>query len=103
MNLSGRRPEVQIYTASIDRAGRRTGFIYDAIGRLVKTIFPDDTPANPDDNPFTSTEYDLAGNVSEWVYHTEGKTQTPELRGGSFATPPAAMFENVILPLSFSG
>ncbi len=46
-----------------------------------------------DESPFKVRG--MAGNVSEWVYHTEGKTQTPELRGGSFATPPAAMFESI--------
>ncbi len=37
----------------------------------------------------------MAGNVTEWIYRMEGKTEIPELRGGSFATAPVAMFESV--------
>ncbi len=37
----------------------------------------------------------MAGNVSEWIYRVDGKTEIPEVRGGSFATPPVTMFESV--------
>lgn len=39
----------------------RTEYRYDADGRLVEVIYPDDTPNNLDHNPRSKTEYDDAG------------------------------------------
>jgi RHS repeat-associated protein len=47
--------------AVTDALGHTTRFVYDLAGRLVQTVHPDTTLANPDDNPRTSIEYDAAG------------------------------------------
>jgi len=54
-------------TSSTDRAGRVTQFVYDAMGRLTETIYPDATPADDTDNPRTKTEYDKAGQVTAQI------------------------------------
>jgi RHS repeat-associated protein len=47
--------------AVIDSSNRRTEFRYNEKGELVETIYPDDTPNDPLDNPITRSEYDAAG------------------------------------------
>jgi formylglycine-generating enzyme required for sulfatase activity/CheY-like chemotaxis protein len=37
----------------------------------------------------------MAGNVAEWVYRKEGSREIPLVKGGSFASPPIAMFDRV--------
>ena len=37
----------------------------------------------------------MAGNVCEWVYRKEGNNKIPLLKGGSFASPPVAMWERI--------
>ena len=69
-------------TAIIDPLGRRTEQRYDDKNQLIETIYPDDTPDNPDDNPRLKTEYDaagnqkaivdLAGNRTEYTYNANG-------------------------------
>lgn len=49
--------------AVTDGLGRTTRSVYDDRGLLVETIYPDETPNNPDDNPRTRTEYNAVGNV----------------------------------------
>ncbi len=38
----------------------------------------------------------MAGNVLEWVYRKEGSKEIPLLKGGSFATPLAAMWDRIL-------
>ena len=45
-------------TAVIDALGRRMEIVYDDNQRVVETIFPDDTPADPSDNLRASATYD---------------------------------------------
>ena len=47
-------------TASID-SNRRTEYQYNSQGKLVETIYPDDTPNSNSDNPRTITVYDKGG------------------------------------------
>jgi RHS repeat-associated protein len=47
--------------AVIDAKGRRTESVYDDKGQLVETIYPDETPDNPDDNLLTIEVYDKGG------------------------------------------
>jgi len=42
-------------TNRVDRAGRNIGYTYDGVGRLKRTIFPD--------NSFTENQYDAAGRI----------------------------------------
>ncbi|MEM9214706.1 MAG: putative Ig domain-containing protein [Cyanobacteria bacterium P01_F01_bin.150] len=44
--------------ADIDALGNRTEYVYNDRGLLVATIFPDDTPDNPDDNDRITNTYD---------------------------------------------
>ena len=46
---------------TIDVLGRRTEYRYDERNLLSERILPDDTPADPSDNPRTKSEYDAAG------------------------------------------
>ena len=61
--------------ARIDELGRRTEYAYDAAGRLIKTIYPDATPADPLDNPCTQTEYDAAGQVTAQIDERGNRTE----------------------------
>ena len=47
--------------ATTDVAGNTTHYVYDALGRVIEIIYPDNTPDNLDDNPRNKTEYDQAG------------------------------------------
>ncbi|OUL29670.1 hypothetical protein BV378_05730, partial [Nostoc sp. RF31YmG] len=69
---------------------------YDAAGRLIETIYPDDTPSTLSDNPKTRTEYyntgevkaetDLDGNRIEYEYDALGRqTSIRDSRGYSTA------------------
>ena len=49
--------------AVIDALSRRTESVYDEKGQLVETIYPDDTPNNPDDNYRTISVYDKGGRL----------------------------------------
>ena len=40
-----------------DPDGRVTRYVYDNLDRVVKVIYPDDTPGNPNDNPYVQNEY----------------------------------------------
>ena len=48
-------------TAMIDALNRRTEYVYDDVGRLVTTIFPDDTPGDNTDNLRMQVDYDRIG------------------------------------------
>ena len=45
----------------IDALNRRTEYVYDDVGRLVETIYPDDTPGDTSDNLRMQTGYDTIG------------------------------------------
>jgi RHS repeat-associated protein len=47
--------------AQVDALGRKTQFVYDERGKLIKTIYADNTPNDSSDNPTTQSEYDAAG------------------------------------------
>ncbi len=49
--------------ARIDELRRRTEYRYDALGRLVFTVYPDATPENDLDNPRVQTTYDAIGQI----------------------------------------
>ncbi len=48
-------------TAMVDALNRRTEFVYDNAGRLLETIFPDNTPGDQADNLRSATGYDALG------------------------------------------
>ncbi len=48
-------------TAMIDALNRRTEYVYDDIGRLIETLYPDDTPGDSTDNLRMVTTYDAIG------------------------------------------
>ena len=47
--------------AQIDERGNRAEFRYDELGRVVETLYADDTPDDLTDNPRSSSTYDAAG------------------------------------------
>ncbi|MCA9192049.1 MAG: putative Ig domain-containing protein [Planctomycetales bacterium] len=50
-------------TATVDALRRRTEFVYDDRDQLVETIYPDNTPADPLDNPRSFFVYDATHNL----------------------------------------
>lgn len=54
-------------TAIIDALLRRTEYKYNKLGKLEETIYPDNTPNNPNDNPREITRYDAAGRKIETI------------------------------------
>jgi RHS repeat-associated protein len=60
-NLDGKQ------TAIVDALNRRTEYRYDNNNQLIETIYPDDTPDNPNDNIRMKTSYDAANNKTEIV------------------------------------
>jgi RHS repeat-associated protein len=52
-------------TRFTNRGGFTTRYEYDSLGRLVRAIYPDDTPEDPDDNPYTESIYDCLGRIKE--------------------------------------
>jgi RHS repeat-associated protein len=69
--------------ATIDALGRRTELRYNDRGLITETIFPDETPANLNDNPRVLRQYDAAdqlialtdeaGRVTRFVYDELGR------------------------------
>ncbi|MCC3595807.1 MULTISPECIES: putative Ig domain-containing protein [unclassified Microcoleus] len=49
--------------AVIDARNNKTDYRYDSKGQLVETIYPDNTPSNPADNPRTINIYDKGGRL----------------------------------------
>jgi formylglycine-generating enzyme required for sulfatase activity/DNA-binding NarL/FixJ family response regulator len=47
-----------------------------------------------DESPFKVVG--MAGNVAEWVYKSEGAKTIPVVKGGSFATPPLALYDRML-------
>jgi len=62
--------------------GRNTRFEYDALDRLSVAIYPDDSPADPDDNPRSVIEYDEAGRVVARVNEDGHRTRFVHDRAG---------------------
>ncbi|MFO0940532.1 MAG: RHS repeat-associated core domain-containing protein [Pirellulales bacterium] len=58
-----------------DAAGRVTMYRYDAVGRKTETIYADDTPLDPSDNPRIKTEYNLAGEVVATIDELGNRTE----------------------------
>jgi RHS repeat-associated protein len=69
-------------TAITDALGHKTQYRYDDNGRLIETIYADDTPNDLSDNPRTRTQYDAmgqeiasidkAGRITRTVYDAVG-------------------------------
>ena len=62
-------------TTTIDPLGNRTQYLYDSDNRLIETIYPDNTPSDPNDNPRTQTQYDAAGRIIAQIDQLGQKTQ----------------------------
>ena len=62
--------------AHTDPRGNVTSYVLNPVGDVIHTILPDATPQNPDDNPFTSVEYDAAGNPTALVDAMGNRTET---------------------------
>ena len=62
--------------AIVERGNRETRYEYDALGRRTSTIYADDTPADPTDNPRTRTEYDAAGQAIAKIDELGRRTTT---------------------------
>jgi len=79
--------------ARVDELGNRVEFRYDDSGRLVETIYPDDTPLDLSDNPTSRVEYDNAGRrvkdidangrVTEFVYDELGRVSETRFADGT--------------------
>jgi len=54
-------------TAIVDALLRRTEYKYNELGELEETIYPDNTPDNPNDNPREIHRYDAAGRKIETI------------------------------------
>ena len=48
-------------TATIDPLGHMTQYVYNDRNELIETIYPDNTPNDPSDNPTTQYKYDAVG------------------------------------------
>lgn len=90
---------------SQDQLGARTFYVYDALGRLLTTIYPDSddgtfasAPTTPDDpklanNPRTRTVYDLIGRVTDTYDEVGSRTEYTYFSDG---TPDALRRKKVI-------
>jgi RHS repeat-associated protein len=77
--------EVGNQVHSITR-GEQTDYLYNPKGQLVETIYPDDTPDNPNDNSRRITVYDgggreratinMTGRVTHYEYDAAGRLRT---------------------------
>ncbi|MEC4811700.1 MAG: RHS repeat-associated core domain-containing protein [Scytonema sp. PMC 1069.18] len=61
--------------AQIDQAGQTTRYSYDALGRLLETIYADATPLDPTDNPRVKTQYDKAGRIVASIDEKGNRTE----------------------------
>lgn len=52
-----------------------TRFVYDSVGQVIETIYPDLTPIDETDNPRTRTEYDAAGQVTAEIDELGRRTE----------------------------
>ncbi len=77
-DFEGRRDQVT------DPNGRTTVYVYDDLDRVVKVIYPDNTPENPDDNPYIENHYtcchldwkkDENGRTTNYVYDEKNRLQ----------------------------
>ena len=70
---------------SVDALNQVTKFEYDAVGHLIKTTFPDNTPNDDSDNLFTVSTYDP---ISQKIAETDlsGKTTSFEYSKGGNIT-----------------
>jgi RHS repeat-associated protein len=68
--------------ASIDKAGRITRTVYDAVGKVIEIIAPDSTPNDLTDNPRTKTEYYGDGKIKATIDELGHRTEYRYDNGG---------------------
>ena len=50
-------------------------FVYNALGNMTETIYPDDTPGDPSDNPRSESHYDQTGRLKAEIDERGNRTE----------------------------